>query len=215
MLRFILSASLFICSTAFAWAENVTTGTLDMQSARAELLDLSSKVSLVRQPQQTLDLADAMSAPELLAAAKVMSANPEVWLKAMEHAGATGVPQNISRVASPEMLADWFFSSIDPQYQPAILTRTLDPKNPQRGMQAMSDPRFFMPALAMMNPDKPMQWTKVASDGRMIQSMQALFDPKHCFKWMRLPMMEPSAAKRSGDKVLTPAPFLWKPPLRY
>lgn len=211
MLRQIVSVCLFVCNTASAWADDVPV----TQSERFEqILDMRSNVSLVRQPQQALDLADAMTDPEFLVAAMVMSANPEVWLRAMERAGAPGVPKNISQMATPEMLADWFYSSIDPQFQQAIVTRMLDPKKPQRWMQAMSNPRFYMHALAFMSPATPMQWMQVTADGRMIKPMQTWLDPKTYLNWMRLPMPASSAAQKSGDKAPVAA-YVRKPPLRY
>ena len=215
MLRQIFSVCLLMLGFAPVWAENVTPAGLEEQAARFEqLLDLRHNVDLVRHPQPAFDLADAMSDPEFLVAAMVMSANPEVWLKAMERAGAPGVPQNLAQAANPDMLADWFYSSIDPRFQQAILSRMLDPKKPQRWMQAMSDPRFCKPALAVVSPDTPMQWVKVTADGRMMQSMQPWFDPKTYLNWMRLPPA-PAAAKKSGDKAAIPASFSWKPPQRY
>ena len=216
MLRQTLIACLFAGTSASAWAAEVASPVGETQVERFEqLLDLRSNVSLVRHPQQALDLADAMSEPDFLVSAMTMSANPEVWLKALERAGAVGVPKNLAQVASPEMLADWFFSSIDPQFQQTVLSRMLDPKKPQRWMQAMTEPRFYMPALAMMNPSTPMQWMKVTADGRIIQSMQGCFDPKTYLNWMRLPMPTPPAAKKHGAKTALPASFWWKPPQRY
>lgn len=217
MLRQILFACLTVCGASAAWAGNVTSDAPVAPATRFEhMLDLRHNVDLVRRPQQALDLADAMTDPEFLVAAMVMSGNPEVWLKAMERAGAPGVPKNLAQAVSPEMLADWFFSSIDPQFQEAILSRMLDPKKPQRWMQAMSDPRFYMHALAMMNPATPMQWVQVTADGRMIQPMQTWFDPKTYLNWMRLPMPDPAAARKSGDKASPPASsWTWKPPQRY
>lgn len=183
-------------------------------SERVEmLLDLRSNSALVRQPQQALGMADAMSEPEFLVAAMILSANPEVWLKAIERAGSADVPQNLARMTTPETLTDWFYSSVDPQYQQAVLSRMLDPKKPQRWMQAMGDPRFYLPALAMMNPATPMQWVKVTADGRMAQSMQPWFDPKTYLNWLRLPT--PSGEKKKGDNAPATAPFMWKPPQRY
>lgn len=214
MLRQILSACLFLCSSTFAWADGPVDAPVSQAARFEQLLDFRSNVSLVRQPQQALDLADAMTDPEFLVAAMVMSANPEVWLKAMERAGAPGVPKNLSQMATPEMLADWFYSSIDPQFQRAIVTRMLDPKKPQRWMQAMSNPHFYMHALALMNPSTPMQWMKVTADGRMIHPMQAWFDPKTYMNWMRLPTQPQTAAQKNGDKIPL-ATNSWKPPQRY
>lgn len=214
MLRQILSTYLLMFASAFVWAESATPGSPDMKATRFEqLLDLRHNVDLVRHPERALELANAMTEPEFLVAAMVMSANPEVWLKALERAGAPGVPQNLAQAASPEMLADWFYSSIDPQFQQAILSRMLDPKKSQRWMRAMSDPRFCVPALAVVSPDTPMQWMKVTADGRVIQSVQTWFDPNTYMNWMRLPA--PAAAKKSGDRTATPASSSWKPPQRY
>jgi len=212
MLRQIFSTCLFVSIAVPAWAGSPVDATVSQAARLEQILDLSNNVSLVHHPQQALDLADAMTDPEFLVAAMVMSANPEVWLKAMERAGEPGVPKNLSQMATPEMLADWFYSSIDPQFQQAILTRMLDPKKPQRWMQAMVNPRFYMHALAIMNPSTPMQWMKVTADGRMIQPMQIWFDPKTYMNWMRLPA--PSAVQKSGDKAAL-ATYSWKPPQRY
>lgn len=209
MLRTIF-ALLLALPLATAWADPVSPAAA---GARFEhMLDMRSNLDMVRNPQQALDMADTLTEPEFLVAAMAMSANPEVWLKAMEHAGSSGVPGNLAQVADPTMLTDWFYSSIDPQYQQAIVSRMLDPRKPQRWMQTMANPRFYMNALAMMNPATPMQWMKVTADGRMIAPMQAWFDPKMYLNWLRLPMPEPATGKKSEK----PAPLSqWKPPQRY
>jgi hypothetical protein len=214
MLRQIFSACLFVWCSTSAWADGPVDIPVSSAARFEQILDFRNNASLVRQPQQALDLADAMTDPEFLVAAMMMSANPEVWLKALERAGAPGVPKNLSQMATPEMLADWFYSSIDPQFQQAIVTRMLDPKKPQRWMQAMSNPRFYMHALAVMNPATPMQWMKVTADGRMIQPMQAWFDPKTYLNWMRVPMPSPTAAQKNGNKTPLAVNSL-KPPQRY
>jgi len=214
MLRQLISACFLIGSAASAWAGDSTAVTPEIRSARQEQQPVSRhSANRVSDPQQALDLADAMSDPELLMAAMSMGANPEIWLKAMERAGASNVPKNLAQTLSPDMLADWFFSSIDPQFQQAVLSRMVDPKKPQRGMQAMRDSRFYMPALATLNPATPTQWMKVTADGRVAQTMQPWFDPKACFDWMRLPM--PPADKKAGGKAAAPASYGWTPPQRY
>jgi hypothetical protein len=215
MLRQIFSTCLFLFSAASVWAGGPVE-TTDPQAARFEqILDLRNNASLVRHPQQALDLADAMTDPEFLVSAMMMSANPEIWLKALERAGAPGVPKNISQMATPEMLADWIYSSIDPQFQQAILTRMLDPKKPQRWMQAMVNPRFYMHALAIMNPATPMQWMKVTADGRMIKPMQAWFDPKTYLNWMRLPIPSQAAVQKKNGDTIPLATNAWNPLQRY
>jgi hypothetical protein len=199
----LLSVMLICCaSTAFAQGERA----LDVQTRNIErLLDMSSNTSFVRHPQKALEMADAMSEPELFVAALVMSANPEVWLKAMEHASKPGTFKNFSQLADPQMFADWFYASIDPRFQRALLSRALDPKKAKRWMDSMNDPQFFMPAIAVVNPATPMEWIKATADGRMIKSMQNWLDPNTCMNWMRLP--EPQSAKAA---TLTAKPSLYR-----
>ncbi|HQT00991.1 MAG: hypothetical protein B7Y26_02705 [Hydrogenophilales bacterium 16-64-46] len=207
MLRTLFTA-LMIVPMSLAWAD--TGNQADAATRFAQMLDMSSNANLARDSQQALDMMDAMTEPEFLVAAMAMSANPDVWLKAMEQAGSPNVPQNLTRMADPAMMTEWFYSSVDPQYQHAIVSRLLDPKKPQRWMQAMANPRFYMHALAVMNPATPMQWMKVTADGRMINPMQVWFDPKTYLNWMRLP--QPVAGKKADKAAAPPA---WKPPQRY
>jgi hypothetical protein len=159
------------------------------------------------------DSAGVLSEPEFLVSAMVMSANPELWLKALERAGAAGVPKIPSQLASPEMLADWFYASIEPQYQQAILSRMVDPKKPLRWMQAMSDRRFYMPALATADPATPLQWMKVTADGRIIQAMKAPTDFDSSGNWLRLP----ASTSPGNAHVASPerSSLFCQPPKRY
>lgn len=181
-----------------------------------EMLDLRHNAALVARPTDALALADAMSDPDFFMAAMTMSAHPEVWLEAIERAGSPDAPRNLARMISPEQLADWMYSSADPQFRQAVLSRMLDPKKAQRWMQAMSDPRFYLPALAMMNPATPMRWMKATADGRMLDPMRVWFDPATYANWMRLPAA--GAAMPGGDGA-PPAAWpqwpAWQPPQRY
>jgi hypothetical protein len=200
-LKNLLSLLMFCCASA-AWAQGGPA--FDAQTRNIErLLDLRSNMSFVRHPQKALDMADAMSEPELFVAALVMSANPEVWLKAMEHASKPGTFKNFSQLADPQMFADWFYASIDPRFQRALLSRAFDPKKTKRWMDSMNDPQFFMPAIAVMNPATPMQWVKVTADGRIVRSMQNLLDPNSYMSWTRL--AEPQS--RNGQKPTAELPI--------
>jgi len=212
MFRQLCFACFLVLSAASATAGNGTTGAPGIQAPSYKQSDSRLDADRVRHPKQPLDLADDMSDPELLIAAMMMGANPEIWLKAMERAGAANVPKNLVQAISPDMLSDWFFSSIEPQFQQTVLSRMIDPKKPQRELSAMRDARFYIPALATIDPTTPPQWMKVSADGRVAQSMPPWLDPKTCFEWIRLPM---SAGKKAGDTVMTSVPYSWKPPLRY
>lgn len=133
------------------------------------LTDLSGNADIVRYPQKALEMADAISEPELFVAALVMSANPETWLRILKQGGKPGTLKNLAKLADPGMLVDWFYASVDPRFQRAILSRALDANKRQRWMDSMNDPRFFMPAIAVINPSTPLQWVKVAADGRLIE----------------------------------------------
>jgi hypothetical protein len=209
LLKNLLSLLMLCCASA-AFAQGGPA--LHAQTRNIErLLDMRSNMSFVRHPQKALDMADAMSEPELFVAALVMSTNPEVWLKAMEHAGKPGTFKNFSQLADPQMFADWFYASIDPRFQRALLSRAFDPKKTKRWMDSMNDPQFFMPAIAVMNPATPMQWIKVTADGRMIRSMQNLLDPNNYVDWMRIP--EPQSG--DGEKPTTKLPLSRAPIQRY
>lgn len=206
MLRILIS--ILLTFPAIALADNAARDRAANQFTA--LLDLRDNSGHVRQPKRALDLADAMSEPEFMMMAMAMTANPEVWLKAMEQAGAPGVPKNLAQVTDPAMIAEWFYASIDPQFQQAVVTRMFDPAKPQRWMQALSNPRFYMNALASMNELGPTQWMKIAADGRMSDPMRIWFDPQTYMNWMRLPMPQ----DKKGDTI-PPAAHWSKPPQRY
>lgn len=165
----------------------------------------SAPSDFMRHPKQALDMADAMTEPEFLIAAMVMGANPELWAKAIEHAPRSGVIKQLGAETTPEALADWLYSAIDPKFQQAVLARSFDSNKPQRWMKAMGDPRFFMPALAMMNPALPMQWMKITADGRLVKPMQHWMNPATYFNWMRLPANTSNKTPFNG----------WQPLQRY
>lgn len=212
MFRQLCFACFLVLNAASVSAGDGTTDAPGIQAPSYKQSDSRLNADRVPHPKQVLDLADDMSDPELLIAAMMMGANPEIWLKAMERAGAANVPKNLVQAISPDMLTDWFFSSIEPQFQQTVLSRMIDPKKPRRELSAMRDARFYIPALATIDPTTPMQWMKVSADGRVAQSMQPWFDPKTCFEWMRLPI---SVGKKAGDRAMTSVPYSGKPPLRY
>lgn len=189
-LRQTLLSLLLFCSAGAAPAH----GSADPLTRRVEQqLDMRSNPTVVRD-HRAPDMADAVSESELLMVAILMSANPDVWLNAMEHASQPGTFRNFSQLADPQVLVDWFYASIDPQFQQAILSRALDPKKSKRWMQTMSDPRFYMPALAIINRATPMQWMKVTADGRVIQPLQARMNSETHLDWTRLPTLSSFAS---------------------
>ncbi len=175
------------------------------------ILDMRSNTGLIRKPSQALDWMDAMTEPGFLAAFISMSAHPETWLKAMEQATEPSTLRNFSQASDPQVLADWFYSSIDPTFQHAILSRVLDPRKAQRWIKAISDPRFYTPAIAVMSPATPLQWVQVTADGRVIKPFAAWFDPKNYLGWMRMPA---ELAKIQADKPV-PEPLFKRLPQRY
>lgn len=167
ILRAVGAFLLLMGSANLAFAHD---GAVSVQMRNIErLTDLSGNADIVRHPQEALEMADAISEPELFVAALVMSANPETWLRILKQAGKPGTLKNLAKLADPGMLVDWFYASVDPRFQRAILSRALDVNKRQRWMDSMNDPRFFMPAIAVINPSTPLQWVKVAADGRLIQ----------------------------------------------
>ena len=126
MFRQLCFACFLVLSAASATAGNGTTGAPGIQAPSYKQSDSRLNADRVRHPKHTLDLSDDMSDPELLIAAMMMGANPEIWLKAMERAGAANVPRNLVQAISPDMLTDWFFSSIEPQFQQTVREGAID-----------------------------------------------------------------------------------------
>jgi hypothetical protein len=212
MLRKTLTILFLLCTAGSAWAQDdPSVSTAPAGTPRVErTMDAPGKMSQLRQPRQVLDLADAMTGPGFLSSAIAMSSNPEAWLKALEQARGPSMLNNFSRTAEPQIFADWLYSSLDPKFQQAILSRAIDPTKTQCWMKAMSDPRFITPALAMLNPASPMQWMKVTADGRIFNPMQAWLDPKTYLGWMR--MSVDTTGNKGSNKT---APPFWQPPQRY
>lgn len=212
MLRKTLTILFSLCAAGSAWAlDDTPVSPVPAETPRVErMMDVPSKMSQVRQPRQVLNLADALTEPGFLSSAIAMSANPEAWLKALEQAGKPSMLNNFSRTAESQIFADWLYSSLDPKFQQAILNRAIDPKKTHCWTQAMSDPRFITPALALLNPATPMQWMKATADGRMFKPVHTWFDPKTYLGWMR--MSVDTTDKKESNKA---APPFLQPPQRY
>jgi hypothetical protein len=177
----------------------------------AHTLDVRSNAGLLRKPGQALEWIDAVTEPGFAAALMSMSAHPETWLKAIEQAAEPSTLKNFSQASDPQVLADWFYSSIDPTFQHALLSRALDPAKARRWLSAVSDPRFYAPAIAVMTPATPLEWVQVTADGRVLRPLAAWLDPKNALGWLRLPA-ELAAAR--ADKPV-PEPWLKRLPQRY
>jgi hypothetical protein len=145
-----------------------------------------SRMEVARRSGKALEMADTISEPELFVAAMLLSANPEVWLNAMEGAGKAGTLRNFAQLAGPGSLADRFYDAVDPRFQRAILSRALDKSKAQRWMDSMSDRRFFMPAIAVLSPSNPVQWVKVSATGRTIEPGRQMLDDGPSSAWARL-----------------------------
>lgn len=212
MLRLSHVVSVLVTFASPVWAGSVSieppfdqAGQVGKQAGPGYIADL------LTDPAHVQTMADALSEPEFMSGALAMSVSPEAWMKQMAKAADRSASRIPSSSANQEMLSDWFYSSIDPQYQQAVLSRLLDPIKPQRWMQAMSDPRFYMNALAVMNPATPMQWMKVTADGRLQKSMHDGFDPKSCMNWMRLQ----AGVSKASEMAARPNAFTWRPVQRY
>lgn len=198
-LRTLVGSLLLLCLAGGALAQDVNA--LDKQIRNLErLTDLGSNLELLRHPQKALDMADAVSEPELFVAAMVLSANPEIWLKVFEQANKPGALPNLTQLADPQLLVDWFYASIDPRFQRAILSRALDKNKMRRWTDSMNDPRFFMPAIAVMNPATAMQWIKVTADGRLIEPKRNGLGADPRSQWLRIdePGRDPVAGSHAA-----------------
>lgn len=111
--------------------------------------------------------------------------------------------REMAKQMSPEVVLDRIFSSVAPDFQNALLSKPLDPAKPAKGAEAMRDPKYFLPAIAVMPLPKP--WVNVAADGRVIEPARAAGQDS---AWQRM-------ADEAQKKPAPFFPFFLPAPQRY
>lgn len=169
----------------------------------------------VRDPTAYAALMDAASDPRFLASAMLAGANPQTYMSFLQGLRDPETLRKGLLLMTSQTAMDWAYSSVDPEFQNALLSRATVPQIADRSMDAMRDPAYFQSAVAVF--DAPVQWMKVEAYVHIAQPSVIWSDPKTCKGWMRL-MAQPLStdAKKSGYPSTKPKPLLFlSPPQRY
>lgn len=130
----------------------------------------------------------------------LLSAHPEVWMKAMERAG-NPARLHATQSARPELetLIEQFYAALDPRVRHALATR-LEPTELRGGARGEGLGSPVMPALMAVGGSLPVHWMRAAMEGRMAQVMQPWLNPATYLEWVRLPA-EPLRGNQAAKPV--------------
>lgn len=104
--------------------------------------------------------------------------------------------KNMAQKFGPEAILDMMFSSVNPVFQPALLTKSGSPAKPVKNIEDMREEKYFQPAIAPVGISAP--WVKVTADGRLISAKPGQTETG--FGWMRLPSSQPNAGEAEERK---------------
>lgn len=104
--------------------------------------------------------------------------------------------KNMAQKLGPEAVLDMMFSSVNPVFQPALLTKSASPARPVKNIEDMREDKYFQPAIAPIGITAP--WVKVTADGRVISAGPA--QTEKGFGWTRLPSGIANTGEADGSK---------------
>jgi hypothetical protein len=104
--------------------------------------------------------------------------------------------KNMAQKFGPEAVLDMMFSSVNPVFQPALLTKSGSPAKPVKNIEDMREDKYFQPAIVPVG--IPVPWVKITGDGRMISSKPVQTETG--FGWMRLPSSQADANEAEERK---------------
>lgn len=113
--------------------------------------------------------------------------------------GNMQVIKNMAQKFGPETVLDMMFSSVNPVFQPALLTKSGSPAKPVKNIDDMREDKYFQPAIVPVGIPAP--WVKITGDGRVISSKPVQTETG--FGWMRLPSSQPNASEAEAHKPVT------------
>lgn len=102
------------------------------------------------------------------------------------------MPGKPSVKVSPEAVLDMMYSSFNPVFQPALLSRASKPEQPVRAIEDMRQKEFFQRAIAERVAALP--WIKVTADGRMFPACPVPTADGLGQGWQRLSNSLPASA---------------------
>jgi hypothetical protein len=104
--------------------------------------------------------------------------------------------KNMAQKFGPETVLDMMFSSVNPVFQPALLTKSGSPAKPVKNIEDMREDKYFQPAIVPVGIPAP--WVKITGDGRVITSKSVQTETG--FGWMRLPSSQPDMSEAEERK---------------
>lgn len=104
--------------------------------------------------------------------------------------------KNMAQRFGPEVVLDMMFSSVNPVFQPALLTKSGSPAKPVKNIEDIREDKYFQPAIVPAGIPAP--WIKLTGDGRVIYSKPVQTTPG--FGWMRLLSSQPNANEAEERK---------------
>lgn len=128
-----------------------------------------------------------------------ISSNSSVVGNCMLNAGFGNLQaiKNMARKFGSETVLDMMFSSVNPIFQPALLTKSSDdPAKPVKSIEDMRENKYVQHAITSTNSTPP--WVKITADGRIIPALQMLSESGSDKNWTRMPFM-----KHKGDIAST------------
>ena len=139
------------------------------------------------------------SEPDVAAiAAKTAKSTPMQGCVLNVGMGSVEAMKNMAKKFGPEAALDMMFSSVNPVFQPALLSKTTDPAKPAKDIQDMRDNKYFLHAITTTRAPPP--WVMVTTDGRMIIPWLTQTGAQTGSGWMRLPSLNPGSIEKAEPR---------------
>lgn len=135
-----------------------------------------------------------------LAALEAKSANATLMEECLLSAGGNmQTIKNMAQKFGPEAVLDMMFSSVNPAFQQALLTKpNNDAARPVKNIEDMRENKYFQHAITPAGIAVP--WIKLTADGRVIAPQVKTDNPTAGGNWLRLPFAMPLNAKPAQDR---------------
>jgi len=109
--------------------------------------------------------------------------------------------KNMASKFGPEVVLDMMFSSVNPVFQPALLTKSSEePAKPVRNIEDMRENKYFQNAITYTTITAP--WIKVTADGRVIAPQPESEKSTDFNNWLRLPYVLPANSRHAKTEIM-------------
>lgn len=142
------------------------------------------------------------SGDAITGANQLVSSSPSPVESCMLNAGFGNMQaiKNLAKKFGPETVLDMMFSSVNPIFQPALLTKSSDdPAKPVKSIGDMRENKYVQHAITSASSTAP--WVKVTADGRIIPTSQTLSETGSDKSWARMPYAKLKGERASTEKM--------------